>query len=57
MVPSRDVEKPERGIKNAITQLLAEIRLDLWGEMQSLARVLLETSCDFMMTLVIHTDA
>ena len=47
----------ERDLKNSRTQLPAEIRLEPRGIMQSLARTLLESSYDFTMTLLIHTDA
>ena len=44
-------------LKNATTQLPAEICLYLQGRMQSVARKLLESSYNFMMTLLIYTDA
>ena len=47
----------ESELKNYRTQFLAEIRLDLRGKMKSIAHTLLYSSCDFMMTLLIHTDA
>ena len=47
----------ERELNNSRTQLLAEIRLDLRGKRQSLAPTLLDSFYNFMMTLLIHTDA
>ena len=46
-----------RALKNSSIQPLAEIFLDLQGILQSLTRTLLESSYDFIKTLLIHTNA
>ena len=47
----------ERELNNTSTQLISDIHLDLRGKMNSLAHTLLESSYDFTVTLLIHTDA
>lgn len=47
----------ERELKNARRQLSEEIRMDLSGKMKALASYLLDTSYDFMMMLLRHTDS
>ena len=54
---SGNCHEPEIELKNARTQLLAEILLDPQVRIQSLSRTLLGSSCDFMTTLIILTDA
>ena len=44
-------------LNNSRNQLLAEICLDLQGKIQSLAHTLLGSSYNFMMKLLVHTDA
>ena len=47
----------EMDLKNARTQFLVEICLDLKFRIQSLAYTLLDSYYEFMMTLIIHMDA
>ena len=44
-------------LKNARNQLLEEIHLELRGKMKILAHTLLESSYNFMMTLLLLTNA
>ena len=47
----------DRDLKNLRTQILAEFCLDLQGKIQILSHTLIESSYDFILTLLIHKDA